>query len=567
MLLNKMIFIILSLLLFLANIGLGQAITYNFDVSSYDLNYNIDADKRIFNSAQDVFIINASSNSIDKLNFLLHPDLFIDKISIQNSKSENLPIESWTTVGTTKVFKNELQIIEVKSKNTIAPGQRYKFHLEYHMRPEAFKDSSQIPDNILELVISSQVCYAIGPTTGHIPIFNRNIIAPFKLRIKYPEGNLCCAPGNFISSEKINGYIIETYHSEIPNIPTFSCADYEKKVKKIDDITFEFYLYPGQPFVEEMAAIPAQFVQFYTSSFGDIGTDTYRFANIGAPDSKLLALENKGNAIYLADMLTRYYTVEDGIKHMYNGFISHELFHNWNIFSINWIGKLTDWFEEGGANFIASRAGEQIISNDFSVSGRMHFTSSYAGDMGIRGYDAKGTLESVSKKDAGDAELMLMYYYGALVWEQLRHKVGDDDFFAGLGDFFRKYRFKKATYEDFMECLQAKTNVNVEEYLNQWLKYNAVIDLSISNVNIQKKSDFYNSEIDIMIDADRDYELFTSIGYKTSLENEMEMLKVHTIKKGMHKINFQSKTKPVFIQIDPECRVPQINLNNNIWKQ
>ena len=565
MLINNRIFITLSYLLFLTHIGFGQTITYNFDVSSYDLSYEIDADKKIFKSVQNIFIKNASSNALDRINFLLHPELFIDDIVIQNAQGENQPVKSWETVGATKVFKNELQIVEVQTKKIIAPGQQLKFHLEYHLQSESFKDSSQIPDNTLELVISPKVSYAIGPNTGHNAIFNRNIIAPFQLRIKYPDGNLCCVPGTFLSSEKVEDCIIETYNSKIPNIPTFSCATYEKTVRKIGDITFEYYLYPGQSFVEQMATIPAQFVQLYTSFFGDIGTDTFRFGNIGAPDAKILSLENKGNTVYLADLLTRYYTVEVGVKDMFNGFIAHELFHNWNIFSINWVGQLTDWFEEGGANFIASWASEKVISKDFGISGRIHFTSAYAGDQGTPGYNANATLVSVSKENSGDPELMLIYYYGALVWEQLRQKIGDEDLFAGLGDFFKKYRFKTVTYKDFLQCLQAKTSVNVEEYLNQWVKHNAIIDLSISNVSIQKKDDFYSNEVEILVDSDRDYDLLTSIGYKTSLEGEMQMINLHTIKKGVHKINFQSKEEPVFIQIDPGCRVPQINLDNNIW--
>lgn len=64
-----------------------------------------------------------------------------------------------------------------------------------------------------------------------------------------------------------------------------------------------------------------------------------------------------------------------------------------------------------------------------------------------------------------------------------------------------------------------------------------------------------------------DYELFTSIGYKTSLEDEMEIVDVHTTENGIHQVSFQSKGNPVFIQIDPACRVPQINLGNNSWTQ
>jgi hypothetical protein len=563
----KRIFYILSYLLFHTYLGFGQAIPYNFDVSSYNINYEIDANKKIFKSAQNIFIKNASSNSLYQINFLLHPDLIIDEIAIQDSLNKNLPIKRWKKAGMTKIFKNELQIIEVETKKKLASGKQYMFHLEYQMQSNAFKDSSQISENNLDLVISPGLSYAIGPTTGHIAIFNRNIIAPFQLSIKYPEGNLCCVPGNFISSERKGNYIIESYSSQISSIPTFSCAFYEKKTKKVGELTFEYYLYPGQNFVNEMIDIPAQFVQLYTSTFGDIGTDVYRLGNIGAIDSKILSLENKGNVVYLSDLLTRYYTYEEGVKYMFVGLIGHELFHNWNIFSVNWTGKLTDWFEEGGANFLATWASEQIVGEDFSVSGRMHFTSAYSGEMGSRGYDAKETLESVSKNNSGDPELMLIYYYGALVWEQLRQKIGDEVLLAGLEDFFRKYRFKTATYQDFLLCLQAKASVNVEEYLNQWIKNNAIIDLSIGNVSTQKKGDFYNSEIEIMVDSDRDYELITSIGYKTSLEDEIVIIDLHTIRKGIHKVNFQSKEEPVFIQIDPNCLVPQINLDNNIWSQ
>lgn len=563
---KRFIFIISCFLIHLS-IGFGQAIQYNFDVSSYNLNYKIDADKRIFKSTQDIIIKNASSGNLNKINFFLHPSLNIDEIVIQDSRDKNLPIKRWGKVGMTNIFKNELQIIEVETKKKLASGKQYMFHLKYHMQSNAFKDSSQIPENSLDLVISRELSYAIGPTTGHIAIFNRNIMAPFKLSIKYPEGNLSCVPGNFISSERMGEYVIENYSSQISTIPTFSCAFYEKKTKKIGDLTFEYYLYPGQNFVDEMIDIPAQFVQLYTSTFGDIGTEVYRFGNIGAIDSKILSLENKSNVIYLSDLLTRYYTYDEGVKFMFIGLIAHELFHNWNIFSVNWTGKLTDWFEEGGANFFASWASERIVGEEFSVSGRMHFTSSYSGETGSRGYEADETLESVYKNNSGDPELMLIYYYGALVWEQLRKKVGDEDLLAGLEDFFRKYRFKTVTYQDFLLCLQTKTSVNVEEYLNQWIKNNAIIDLLISDVSIKEKGDFYSNEIEIIIDSDKDYELITSIGYKTSLEDEIVTIDLHTLRKGIHKVNFQSREKPVFIQIDPNCLVPQINLDNNIWNQ
>ena len=70
MLSNKRVFITLSYLLFLTHHALGQAVAYNFDVSSYDVAYEMDADKKIFKSVQDISIKNVSSNALEQINFL-----------------------------------------------------------------------------------------------------------------------------------------------------------------------------------------------------------------------------------------------------------------------------------------------------------------------------------------------------------------------------------------------------------------------------------------------------------------------------------------------------------------
>jgi len=543
-----------------------KAVTYDFEVSSYDMSYEIDPEKRIFKSTQEIGIINVSENRVNHIYFLLHPDLLIDSIAVLDSKGKTMSVRGWELLETQQIFLNTLRIVQVRTSKRIAPGREYRFRLVYHMRPEAFKDSLSQEDHILELTLCAESSYAIGPTTGHNALFNRNTVAPFQFTIKYPRGYYCCTPGNLLSSEEKAGQMIETYQSKTPKIPTFSCAPYEKNVRRVGENTYEFYLYPGQPFVEEMASIVAKIVQLYTTSFGEPGTDTYRFANVGVQGSGFPpGLESKGNAIYLTDFTTRYYTLDDFVKEMFIGFIAHELFHNWNLFTVNWTGMLMNWFEEGGANFVASWAVEQLFGEDRAIGGRVHFAESYDGGQGFRGYDAEGTLESIDKNDM--ASLMLMYYYGALVWEQLRQKVGDEAMFAGLADFFGKYAFKSVTYQDFLQCLQTKTDIQVEEYLNQWTKHNARIDLAIGDVNVQELNELYTTEVEILVDSDQDYELFTSIGYRTSPQDQLSIIDMHTTQKGSHNVTFESNDRPVFIQVDPACRVPQINLDNNIWQE
>ena len=66
--------------------------------------------------------------------------------------------------------------------------------------------------------------------------------------------------------------------------------------------------------------------------------------------------------------------------------------------------------------------------------------------------------------------------------------------------------------------------------------------------------------------SDRDYELFTDIGHRTASQDEMVTLDLCLTRCGVHKIAFDSDGKSVFVQIDPACRVPQVNLDSNTWK-
>jgi hypothetical protein len=72
-------------------------------------------------------------------------------------------------------------------------------------------------------------------------------------------------------------------------------------------------------------------------------------------------------------------------------------------------------------------------------------------------------------------------------------------------------------------------------------------------------------EVEVTVDADRDYELFTSIGYRTASQQEMVTIDLHLTRRGAYKIAFESDVRPVFIQIDPAYRVPQVNLDSNTW--
>jgi len=159
----------------------------------------------------------------------------------------------------------------------------------------------------------------------------------------------------------------------------------------------------------------------------------------------------------------------------------------------------------------------------------------------------------------------LVYDYGALVWEQLRQMVGSEAMFAGLCDFYKSQHNQKTGYDDFITSMQKFTEVDVAAYLEQWTRRNARINLIVRDVDIQPVNGEYEVQVKLEIDADQDYELATALGYKTSTEDVWHLIDLHPKKKGQYPIKFKSDKMPLEIRIDPEYRVPQIDLDDNAW--
>ncbi|MFX1256169.1 MAG: M1 family aminopeptidase, partial [Promethearchaeota archaeon] len=387
-------------------------------------------------------------------------------------------------------------------------------------------------------------------------------LAPFDLTIEYPVGNHSCVPGLLESTKKTVKSVIDHYKSKNPNIPAFSVAPYQKFSKAENGFGVEFFIYPGQSLDEELFDHLFNIVQLFYKTFGDNGTNTYKFGTVGAYDSTTGGGENKGNAIYFDAKLLNEYDPSFESRTSLVAFYAHEIFHNWNLFFVHLVGRLYEWFGEGGANFIAAWALEKIVNENAGTFIRRRYVSNYIEN---KGFNAKRPLLNVDKIGGVKENLALMYYYGALVWEQLRQKIGERALFTGLGRFFRQYGNRNATYKELLECLQKETLIDIKGYLEPWINQIPKIDISITRVNSKEIKSNFITEIKIQIQSERDYEIFLEVGYKTAPDSQLCVKGVIFTKKGTQTISLESGKKPTFIQVDPFYRVPQMDLENCSW--
>jgi hypothetical protein len=107
--------------------------------------------------------------------------------------------------------------------------------------------------------------------------------------------------------------------------------------------------------------------------------------------------------------------------------------------------------------------------------------------------------------------------------------------------------------------------VDVAAYLAPWIMHNARIDLSIKQVTMQAEGSQYTTVADIRVAGEKDYELFTSLGYKTDSALDWVTIPLHLVGRGDYAVKFTSQVRPTHLQIDVDYRVPQTIYNNDTW--
>jgi hypothetical protein len=552
--------IVALLICMAANSGVSDeaeiSVEYRFVAIGFKQHHVLDPEHGRFRSSQDVLIRNTSGTAADSVAFNSHPSLAIVKVTVSEANGTEIGVGKPQVRGEVSVFRDYVfDVIEVELGTAVAPDETVNLHIEYELKADGALDA---PRDMYEFTISPQACYSVY--IGCNPLFGSASGAPYEMTVRYPDDYVLCVPGELVTSTIVDGDRVDTYRSAAPLQPSFSCARYRKIVKADEKVTLEYFLYRQEEFDDEMAQITFDILSLYTRYFGSRGANVYRYATVGPVNAPYPSGENKGATNFVTDFAAREFDADspDGLL-SYFRLMSHELYHKWNLGDVTWADvRLFEWFGEGGANFVSAWAAERIVGLDAGATIRRRYSE---GVVRSECQKLEVTLENVTKTGGDDH---LLYNYGALVWEQLRQKLGDEAFWAGLTDFYAKHAGRQVLFEDLIACLQARTAADVAAYLEQFTRHNARIDLSIATVKTLAEADRWTSTIEILVDADGDYELTTAIGVRDQ-DGEMETTPIRLTGRGSQTFVVTSSAPPEAIIVDPYFRLPQTNLENDVW--
>lgn len=299
--------------------------------------------------------------------------------------------------------------------------------------------------------------------------------ATFRLTLKHDQNDTVLSNTPVVKTAKL-AQVSKTVFAKTPRMSTYLLAFvigefHLVTARNRHGVTVSTYAPLNQPktctsFANQIAC---DSLDFYTDKF-DIPYPLPKLDQVCLPDFEAGAMENWGLVTYRESLLLVDDKSSIETKKSVALVIAHELSHQWfgNLVTMRWWDDL--WLNESFATMIeyicidALKPDWQVM-DDFFLSERLAAMNrdSVAGVQTIR--QAVNSPDEIQTLFDG----AIVYAKGACLMYMLKAKLGDDNFYKGLHDYFKKHAYGNTTGDDLWQALQKHANFNVRGFMEQWL--------------------------------------------------------------------------------------------------
>ena len=302
--------------------------------------------------------------------------------------------------------------------------------------------------------------------------------ATYDYFITVTKPNITACPGTLIESFD-NGNGTVTYHwlmnRSIPTyLSTVSVADY---ICLSDTLTGLLGEIPTRIFVLEKDSLNAvkgfkdldRWLKCFESYFGP-----YTWEKIG-----FVSVPFNSGAMEHATMISipDYSLKEPG---SFQDLFIHEFAHHWFGNLVTCASSADMWFNEGWASYCEA----------------LYYEYFY-GQIKFREYMRKNHLKTLKYAHIHDEAYRALYNnppeytYGSTVYDKgadvahtLRNYIGDEKFFRAMKSMFSEYAFHHISTSEFQAFLERKTELNLDDFFNFWVKSPGFPHFSIDSFSI-----------------------------------------------------------------------------------
>ncbi len=191
---------------------------------------------------------------------------------------------------------------------------------------------------------------------------------------------------------------------------------------------------------------------------------------VAIPDFEAGAMENWGLVTYRESCLLADEHSAKSTKDHISTVITHELSHQWfgNLVTMRWWDDL--WLNESFANIMQYYSVDKLYP-DWHIW-QVFFTNDCVAALNR---DALPNVQSV-RQEINDPEEIASLFDGAIVYAKgarlilmLMRLMGEENFFAGIRDYFTQHQYQNTTSDDLWRSLHPYANFDVKNFMEQWL--------------------------------------------------------------------------------------------------
>jgi len=228
-------------------------------------------------------------------------------------------------------------------------------------------------------------------------------------------------------------------------------------------------------------------------------------------------------------------------------FLAHEVAHQWWGQGVSWRSYQDQWISEGIAQFSAMLFLKDKYGQD-TYSQILKKFSKWTEEKSKWGPIILGSRISYCDFEAYQA---IVYNKSALVLNMLMDLLGEDVFFSGMKEFFRRFKYSSAGTNDFLRVLEEVSGRDLRSFFHDWF-YSVELPKIKTTRKVHKTGRGYNLNIKVVQQRG-------AFVFPLWVEWQRDGAKIQrkiVIEKSVSEFDIELDYKPSKVKINPDKAIP-----------
>lgn len=417
------------------------------DAVEYRANLTFDMDQRQIDGTAEITICNTSRGPLNEVAFDLRDNVVTD-VQVDNLAASYTQNDSVLTIGLPR---------ELASLDTAVVFIAYN-GTHGAVVPGGYATGVQFGELIASAKAQSATHWYVSMTCHWLPC--NNVFADraiYDVTFDVPDGYVAAGQGSLIDEQYGGGRSHFRWRMQDPIHPHtagWAVGPYFHLSDTCSGVPVEYYVLKGFHLrVREYFRRLPDMIATFEHAWGPYPAEKIGFAMTDAG-----SLET--HSMILLDKNDLHSAATPELE-------AHELAHHWWGNSVTPMDLRENWLSEGFAMY-----SEILYRANSELQGSLDQLMAQYAQLYMRGIAVSEGIQPLYDYRGHGAQYnysSVIYIKGALVLNMLRHYMGDTLFYAGMQEYFRRYRNSNVTSAMFREVMADYAGDNLEQFFQQWV--------------------------------------------------------------------------------------------------